>query len=180
MLKIQKIMQEGAWPIEWLAYWMFYAILLSNAVYVGQKSFQPCAIFYWVTMTTATVDDAEIMLLSSSPIIIRFLWKVVLQTRGLPSILLINDRHKTLTCRKFVLLILTTTLYRFKTICLFLSFNGNWHEDHEDLGDTIICVRLFLEFYFVWAHGSRHSLAINPNFGNEWQTRVLNWWVLVR
>ena len=38
--------------------------------------------------------DATIMVYKNSPIIIRFLCRVVLETRVLQSVLLINDRHK--------------------------------------------------------------------------------------
>jgi len=65
----------------------------------------------------------------------------------------------------------------------FVSFfNRDWHEDHENLGDSVICDRLLLTFYFVskpTVHRFTKFVCDLINFGNKWQAKTLKWWVLV-
>jgi len=56
---------------------------------------------------------------------VRFLWRALLKTLGLQSILFMKDGHKMLEWRQFVLLILTTTFNRFQALhFLFFLRNG--------------------------------------------------------
>ena len=65
-----------------------------------------------------------------------------------------------------------TTLFRFRTRYFF--FNGDWHKNHEELGDAIICDGLFLASYFVSEPtGSLNGAGSLINFGNNWQAKTM-------